>query len=122
MAGTMAGPSRCTLIIDGSCALCRASGTVAKQLDPTTAVVDGGATMVEAAGVVLVHDGVRLEGLDAVLGWLALQGRLGAGLARLGHLGPLHRALQGAYRGVARHRHALDGLASGSSRRRSRGR
>lgn len=115
-------PGRCTLIIDGTCALCRASGRVAQRLDPRTEIADGGPALARAEGVVLLHGEARLEGLDAVLGWLELQNERGACLARLARSGPLRAALDGAYRFVARHRHALDRLVSESSRRRSRGR
>lgn len=122
MAGAMAGPDRCTLIIDGTCALCRASGRAAQRLDPRTEIADGGPALAKAEGVVLLHGDARLEGLDAVLGWLELQDERGARLARLARSRPLHAVLERAYRFIARHRHALDRVTSESSRRRSRGR
>lgn len=89
----MAGPDRCTLIIDGSCALCRASGRVAQRLDPRTAVADGGPAMAKSEGVVLVRGTDRLEGFDAVLGWLELQGQLAARLAGVCRARPMRGAL-----------------------------
>lgn len=103
----MARPTRCTLIIDGSCALCRASGGLVARLDPTTQVVDGKDALAQAKGVILVRDGVTYEGIDAVLAWVETRGTAGSWASRLGHQQLVYRFLRVAYRFVARHRHGL---------------
>lgn len=95
------------LSIDGSCRLCRISGSVACRLVPQISVSGDSQSMANASGVVLSFAGRDFVGIDAIVMWIRLAGGAGERVGALLATRMVYSVVGHCYRFVVRHRHFL---------------